>query len=101
MGNGYAPRTRRRSRRLPAGDADVPHSLSQTCAFRSTSYSSSGDYAVTRYTATGTHRGDLMGIAPTNRRAESHGCTIVEIKNESGNAAVSCRRAGGKSVTSP
>jgi len=56
---------------------------------------------VTRYTATGTHRGDLMGIAPTNRRAESHGCTIVEIKNESGNAAVSCRRAGGKSVTSP
>lgn len=42
---------------------------------------SSGDYAVTRYTATGTHRGDLMGIAPTNRRAETHGCTIVEIKN--------------------
>jgi len=26
---------------------------------------SSGDYAVTRYTATGTHRGDLMGIAQT------------------------------------
>src|SRR5213594_4902153 len=42
---------------------------------------SSGDYAVTRYTATGTHRGDLMGIAPTNRRAETHGCTIAEIKN--------------------
>ncbi len=42
---------------------------------------SSGDYAVTRYTATGTHRGDLMGIAPTNRRAETHGCTIVEIRN--------------------
>jgi steroid delta-isomerase-like uncharacterized protein len=41
----------------------------------------SGDYAVTRYTATGTHRGDLMGIAPTNRRAEMHGCTIAEIRN--------------------
>jgi steroid delta-isomerase-like uncharacterized protein len=41
----------------------------------------SGDYVVTRYTATGTHRGDLMGIAPTNRRAETHGCTIAEIKN--------------------
>ena len=41
----------------------------------------SGDYAVTRYTATGTHRGDLMGIAPTNRRAETHGCTIAEIRN--------------------
>jgi steroid delta-isomerase-like uncharacterized protein len=42
---------------------------------------SSGDYAVTRYTATGTHQGDLMGIAPTNRRAETHGCSVVEIKN--------------------
>jgi steroid delta-isomerase-like uncharacterized protein len=41
----------------------------------------SGDYVVSRYTATGTHRGDLMGIAPTNRRAETHGCTIAEIKN--------------------
>ena len=41
----------------------------------------SGDYAVTRYTARGTHRGDLMGIAPTNRRAETYGCTIAEIKN--------------------
>ncbi len=41
----------------------------------------SGDYVVIRYTATGTHRGDLMGIAPTNRRAETHGCTIAEIKN--------------------
>jgi steroid delta-isomerase-like uncharacterized protein len=42
---------------------------------------SSGDYVVSRYTATGTHRGDLMGIAATNRRAETHGCTIAEIKN--------------------
>ncbi len=42
---------------------------------------SSGDYTVTRYTATGTHRGDLMGIAPTNGRGETHGCTIAEIKN--------------------
>jgi steroid delta-isomerase-like uncharacterized protein len=41
----------------------------------------SGDYVVTRYTATGTHRGDLMGIAPTNKRAETHGCTIAEIRN--------------------
>jgi steroid delta-isomerase-like uncharacterized protein len=41
----------------------------------------SGDYVVSRYTATGTHRGDLMGIAPTNRRAETRGCTIAEIKN--------------------
>ena len=42
---------------------------------------SSGDYVVSRYTATGTHRGDLMGIPPTNRHAETHGCTVAEIKN--------------------
>ena len=42
---------------------------------------SSGDYVVSRYTATGTHRGDLMGVPPTNRHAETHGCTVAEIKN--------------------
>jgi steroid delta-isomerase-like uncharacterized protein len=41
----------------------------------------SEDYAVTRYTATGTHRGNLMGIAPTSRHVETHGCTVAEIKN--------------------
>src|SRR5262245_27794025 len=32
-----------------------------------------GEFVVTRWTATGTHRGDLMGIPPTNRRAVTHG----------------------------
>jgi steroid delta-isomerase-like uncharacterized protein len=41
----------------------------------------SGDYVVSRYTATGTHRGELSGIPATNRRAETHGCTIAEIRN--------------------
>ena len=41
----------------------------------------SGDYVITRYTATGTHRGDLRGIPATNRRGETHGCTVTEIKN--------------------
>lgn len=41
----------------------------------------SGDYVVTRYTATGTQRGDLAGIPPTGRHAEVHGCTVAEIKN--------------------
>jgi steroid delta-isomerase-like uncharacterized protein len=41
----------------------------------------SGDYVVTRYTATGTHNGELMGIQPTRRRAEIHGCTVVEVRN--------------------
>jgi steroid delta-isomerase-like uncharacterized protein len=41
----------------------------------------SGDFVVTRWTATGTQRGELTGIAPTNRRAVVHGCTVLEIKN--------------------
>jgi steroid delta-isomerase-like uncharacterized protein len=41
----------------------------------------SGDYVVTRYTATGTHNGELMGFQPTRRRAEIHGCTVVEVRN--------------------
>jgi steroid delta-isomerase-like uncharacterized protein len=41
----------------------------------------SGNHVVTRWRATGTHRGELMGIAPTHRRVELHGCTVNEIKN--------------------
>jgi steroid delta-isomerase-like uncharacterized protein len=39
------------------------------------------DYVVTRWRSSGTHRGDLGGIAPTNRRAELHGCTVTEVTN--------------------
>ncbi len=41
----------------------------------------SGDHVVTRWRATGTHRGELMGVQPTNRHAETHGCTVGEFKN--------------------
>ncbi|PYN84116.1 MAG: hypothetical protein DMD87_28910 [Candidatus Rokuibacteriota bacterium] len=40
-----------------------------------------GDFVVTRWTAKGTHRGELMGIKPTNRRTITHGCTVVQIKS--------------------
>jgi steroid delta-isomerase-like uncharacterized protein len=40
-----------------------------------------GEYVVTRWTATGTHRGDLMGLAPTNRHAVTHGCSVSEYQN--------------------
>jgi steroid delta-isomerase-like uncharacterized protein len=40
-----------------------------------------GDFAVTRWLATGTHDGALMGIAPTHRRARTHGCTVSEFRN--------------------
>ncbi len=35
-----------------------------------------GDKVVTRWTATGTHKGQLMGIAPTNKRAIVTGVDI-------------------------
>jgi predicted ester cyclase len=36
---------------------------------------------VTRWTATGTHRGDLKGVPPTNRRAVTNGCSVTQFKN--------------------
>jgi steroid delta-isomerase-like uncharacterized protein len=41
----------------------------------------SGDVVVTRWTATGTHRGPLMGVPPTGRRAVTRGCTVVRYNN--------------------
>ena len=40
-----------------------------------------GEFVVTRWTAKGTHRGELMGIAPTNRRAITNGCTVSQVRN--------------------
>ena len=40
-----------------------------------------GDFVVTRWTATGTHRGPLMGIPPTNRSAVTHGCTVSQFRD--------------------
>ena len=37
-----------------------------------------GDFVVTRWAATGTHRGTLMGIEPTGRRVVTHGCTVAQ-----------------------
>jgi predicted ester cyclase len=43
-----------------------------------------GDYVTTRWTATGTQRGELMGIKPTNRRTVTHGCSVGQLKNGKG-----------------
>ncbi len=40
-----------------------------------------GNFVVTRWTTTGTQRGELMGIKPTNRRAVTHGCSVSQIKD--------------------
>jgi predicted ester cyclase len=40
-----------------------------------------GSFVITRWHATGTHRGELMGIAPTNKGGSVRGCTVNELKN--------------------
>ncbi len=40
-----------------------------------------GDKVVTRWTATGTHKGELMGIAPTNKHATVTGVDVDRYQN--------------------
>ena len=40
-----------------------------------------GDFVVSRWTATGTHRGELMGIAPTQKRTVTRGCSVGQFRN--------------------
>lgn len=40
-----------------------------------------GDTVVLEYVAAGTHRGDLMGIAPTGRKVRMLVCTVYEIRD--------------------
>ena len=42
---------------------------------------SNGDMVVTRWTATDTHNGDLMGIPPTGKRFSISGINIAEVKD--------------------
>lgn len=41
----------------------------------------SGDSTVVRWRATGTHKAEFNGIAPTNRQVNLRGCMVTEIKN--------------------
>jgi steroid delta-isomerase-like uncharacterized protein len=41
----------------------------------------SGDVVTVRWRASGTHRGPLLGVAPTQRQAQVRGCTVLEIRN--------------------
>lgn len=40
-----------------------------------------GGFVTARWRATGTHRGPLMGIAPSGQKVELHGCTVFEVKD--------------------
>jgi len=41
----------------------------------------SGDYVTTRWLATGTHGGELMGIPATHKHVVTHGCGVEEVRN--------------------
>ena len=41
----------------------------------------SGDTVVVRMRATGTHKGNFAGIAPTNKSMSLEACNVVEIRN--------------------
>ncbi len=41
----------------------------------------SGDFVVSRYRVTGTHKGTYAGIAATNKRVSIQGCGVAEIRN--------------------
>ena len=40
-----------------------------------------GDVAVTEFIGRGTHRGDLMGIAPTGRQISVPICNVIEVRD--------------------
>ena len=39
-----------------------------------------GDTVIVEFTGSGTHRGDLMGIAPTGRQASMPICTVLTVR---------------------
>lgn len=41
----------------------------------------SGDFVVTRSHATGTHTGTFTGIPATNKKIDTHGCNVVQLRN--------------------
>jgi steroid delta-isomerase-like uncharacterized protein len=41
----------------------------------------SGDHVVARWRATGTHKGEYKGVAPTNKQINVRGCNVHEIRN--------------------
>lgn len=40
-----------------------------------------GDWVVVRWHSKATHRGEFMGIAPTNRFGELNGCSVTEVRD--------------------
>jgi steroid delta-isomerase-like uncharacterized protein len=49
--------------------------------FEIKSLRSDGDFVTTEFVATGTHKGELMGIAPTNKKVSLPGCAVIELRD--------------------
>ena len=41
----------------------------------------SGDYVVVRSHLTGTHKGPFLGIPATNKKIDTHGCNVIQLRN--------------------
>jgi len=46
-----------------------------------TNLRSDGDFVTVEFMGTGTHKGDLMGVAPTNKRVSIPVCNIIELRD--------------------
>ena len=42
---------------------------------------SDGDFVTAEFVVTGTHKGDLMGISPTNKKVSMPGCAVIELRD--------------------
>ena len=42
---------------------------------------SDGDFVTAEFVVTGTHKGDLMGIAPTNKKISIPVCDVIELRD--------------------
>jgi len=74
-GRGVGPHAyRRQVERFLAGLPDLRFHVDDTI--------SEGDKLVVYWTITGTHRGEFLGVPPTNRRVSFSGITINQIANE-------------------
>ena len=40
-----------------------------------------GDFVTVEFTGTGTHKGELMGVAPTNKKVSMSVCEVVELRD--------------------